>query len=154
MRRLIGTVLAIVCAAGCTDTAPGPVVASGRAPGDEIVVASFDFTESRVVGEIYAQVLDGWGYPVERALDGAPRELVEPALEQGIVDLVPEYAGTALQFLTGDPTLMSADPAATHERLTAAFAQRGVAVLAAAPAQNQNALAVLPQTAARLDCRP
>lgn len=104
---------------------------------------------SRIVGEIYAQALEEWGYPAERLPVGVPGELIEPALEQGLVDLVPEYAGTALQFLTGDPTLASADPVVTHRRLRAAFAERGVAVLATAPAQNQNALAVLPETAAR-----
>ncbi len=149
MRRLVIVVLAIACVAGCTDTGSRPVVTPSREPGGSIVVASFDFTESRLVSEIYAQALDAWGYPTERLPGGAPRELIEPALEQGLVDLVPEYAGTALQFLTGDPMLASADPAVTHRRLRAAFAERGVAVLAAAPAQNQNALAVLPETAAR-----
>lgn len=146
--RLVAVVLGILSLAACADDASAPGSSTVRQPNDAITVASFDFTESRVVGEIYAQALDGWGYPVERVLDGAPRELVEPALEQGIVELVPEYAGTALLFLTGDPTLASADPATTHEHLTTAFAQRGVAVLAAAPAQNQNALAVRRSTAA------
>lgn len=149
MRRLVVVVLAIACAAGCTDRGSGPVAAPAREPGDEIVVASFDFTESRVVSEIYIQALRAWGYPAGRGADGAPRELIEPALEQGVVDLVPEYAGTALQFLTGDPTLASADPVTTHRRLRSAFAERGVAVLEPAPAQSQNALAVLPETAAQ-----
>jgi osmoprotectant transport system substrate-binding protein len=148
-RRWIASALAIVCMAACADTSPEPVVAPAREPGDEIIVASFDFTESRVASEIYAQALHAWGYPTGRVLDGAPRELIEPALEQGLVDLVPEYAGTALQFLTGDPTLATADPVVTHGRLRSAYAERGVAALAAAPAQNQNALAVLPETAAR-----
>lgn len=166
--RLIAAVLGVVCLAGCVAETADLVDTTVREPGGAITVASFDFTESRVVGEIYAQALAAWGYPVAPATGGAPRELIEPALEQGLVDLVPEYAGSALQFLvqrgrsaarvaepgsatrlSGDPMLPSADPDVTHRRLQEAFAERGVAVLDGAPAQNQNALAVLPETAAR-----
>lgn len=149
MWRLAIVLFGIACVAGCADTASRPVATPSREPGDAIVVASFDFTESRVVGEVYAQALAMWGYPAEQISGGAPRELIEPALEQGLVDLVGEYAGTALQFLTDDPTLASADVAATHRHLRTAFADRGVAVLDAAPAQNQNALAVRRETATR-----
>jgi osmoprotectant transport system substrate-binding protein len=127
--------------------APPAAAGEGSDPVDQITVASFDFTENRVVAEIYAQALEAWGYPTERALGLASRELLEPALEQGLVDLVPEYAGTALQFLTTDPKAASADPAVTHARLEEAFAARNIAVLDGAPAQNQNALVVERETA-------
>ena len=38
------------------------------ADGPTIVVASFNFGESLILGEIYAQVLEDRGYPVERSL--------------------------------------------------------------------------------------
>ena len=44
-------------------------------------------------------MLERNGYPVRRALGLASREVVEPALEQGVVDLVPEYLGTSLAFV-------------------------------------------------------
>ncbi|HSK95398.1 MAG TPA: ABC transporter substrate-binding protein, partial [Euzebyales bacterium] len=148
--------LVVVCLTGCgasdVDVAqamqvPPPSVAVD--PAGPITVASFDFTESRIVAEIYAQALEAAGYPVERSPGVAAREVLEPALEQGLVDLIPEYAGTALAFLTDDPLAASADPAVTHARLVEAYAHRGVAVLDAAEAQNQNALAVRRETADR-----
>jgi osmoprotectant transport system substrate-binding protein len=148
--------LVVVCLTGCgasdVDVAqamhapPQPVAVEAAGP---ITVASFDFTESRIVAEIYAQALEAARYPVERAPGVAAREVLEPALEQGLVDLIPEYAGTALAFLTGDPLAASADPAVTHERLVEAFAQRRITVLDAAEAQSQNALAVSRETADR-----
>jgi osmoprotectant transport system substrate-binding protein len=65
---------------------------SPRAEGGarDVTVTSFNFPESRTVAEIYAQALERAGYTIERALDLASREVVEPALEQGVVDLAPE----------------------------------------------------------------
>ena len=53
------------------------------ADGPTIVVASFNFGESLILGEIYAQVLEDEGYPVERSLGLGSREVVKPALESG-----------------------------------------------------------------------
>lgn len=126
-----------------------PARAAALDPAGPITVASFDFTESRIVAEIYAEALEASGYPVERAAGVASREVLAPALQQGLVDLLPEYAGTALAFLTGDPSAASADPAVTHARLVDAYADRAVVVLDAAEAQNRNALAVRRETAER-----
>ncbi len=115
-----------------------------------VTVASFAFTESEIVAELYAQALEGKGLRVRRALDLASREVVEPALEQGVVDLVPEYSGTALEFLNRAAGQATSDIEATHRLLAEAFAARGVTALDPAPAQNQNALAVTRATAARL----
>jgi osmoprotectant transport system substrate-binding protein len=61
--------------------------------------------------------LEAAGVPVRRELDLGPRERVQPALEQGFVDVVPEYAGSA-------------------------SAGRGLVLLEPAPAQNQNGVVV------------
>ena len=126
-----------------------PARAAAVEPADAITVGSFDFAESRIVAEIYARALEASGFPVDRAPGVAAREVLAPALEQGLVDLIPEYAGTALAFLTGDPSAASADAAVTHERLVDAYAVRNVAVLDGAEAQNQNALVVRRETAER-----
>jgi osmoprotectant transport system substrate-binding protein len=78
---------------------------------------------------------------------------VEPALEQGLVDLVPEYTGTALTFLDGEVGRATSDRDATYSLLRAAFARRGITTLAPAPASNQNALAVTRATADHLGLR-
>lgn len=158
-RRTLGVAaLIVVSLIGCgtrdTDVAQimhAPPPPAAVEPAGPITVASFDFTESRIVAEIYAQALEASGYPVERAPGVAAREVLEPALEQGLVDLIPEYAGTALNLLTDDPLAASADPAVTHKRLVDAYADRKIAVLEAADVQSQNALAVRRDTADRLD---
>src|SRR5215211_6448026 len=91
----------------------GPSTPAEDARGDDaITVASFDFPESVLLAEIYAQAIEGADIRVQR-------ELVMPALLQGLVEFVPEYAGSGLQFLAGDGST-SPDHAITHER----FAER------------------------------
>src|SRR5437867_3267886 len=90
-----------------TSTRPVPT-SEQRRPA--IVVASFDFPESELLAELYGQALRARGYPVELVARLGAREVVEPALEQGKVDLVPEYLGTALTFLDEGGLAPSADP--------------------------------------------
>ena len=69
------------------------------APGGAVVVASFNFPESELLAAIYGLAIRHAGIPVRLELDLGPRELVQPALQQGLVDVVPEYLGTALAQL-------------------------------------------------------
>src|SRR5882672_9654008 len=115
----------------------GPAVTSVLSD-DAITVGSFNFPESEVLAEIYAQVLEARGFRVERQLDVGPRELLIPALQRGLVELVPEYAGSLLGFFGGTA---SSDAATTHQRLAVALAARGLAALGAAPAEDRNAFA-------------
>ncbi len=126
------------------EAVPGQTTALGD---DSITVASFDFPESRVLAEIYAQVLEGRGFRVERALGIGPRELVAPALQRGLVELVPEYAGSALTFLGGSAT---SDQTVTHQRLVVALGSRDLTALSPAPAQDRNTFALLASTAEEL----
>jgi osmoprotectant transport system substrate-binding protein len=122
---------------------------SGRSPRHEgVVVASFDFTESRLVAEIYAQALEDEGIIVDRQLDLGPRELVLPALRQGFVDVVPEYAGSALDATSPTSPVDRSDVAAVTDELAGAVRSWGIDVLSASAASNQNALAVTAATAA------
>ena len=128
---------------------PGVPPATSTLNDNAITVASFEFPESIVRGEIYAQALEASGFNVARQLGIGPRELVEPSLERGLVELVPEYAGSALEFLASGEGLATSDEELTHARLVEAFADRGVDVLTPAPAQNRNGFAVTRATAAR-----
>jgi osmoprotectant transport system substrate-binding protein len=123
-----------------------PVVVTGD---DEITVASFNFSESELLAEIYAQALESKGFAVRRAMNLGPRELVEPALQRGLIEFVPEYLGTALEFLQPGSQATSADLEASRQRFIEALRTKGVDVLASAPAEDANALAVTAQTAAR-----
>jgi osmoprotectant transport system substrate-binding protein len=77
------------------------------------------------------------------------REVVAPALEQGKVDMVPEYLGSALNFINDRNRVATADPGLSHARLEQAFAPRGVSVLAYAPAQDRNGFVVTGDMARR-----
>ena len=114
---------------------------------DAITVGSFNFPESEVLAEIYAQTLEGRGFRVERELGVGPRELLIPALQRGLVELVPEYAGSLLGFFGGSP---SSDSATTHQALDVELAPRGLAALGAAPAEDRNSFAISGTTAASL----
>ncbi len=67
----------------------------GKTEGPVVKVGSKDFTESLIVGEIYALALEDAGYTVERKMDIAG-SLVHEAITQGDIDLYPEYTGTGL----------------------------------------------------------
>jgi len=114
---------------------------------DAISVASFNFPESTVLAEIYAQALEGAGFRIDRQLDLGPRELVEPALQRGLVELVPEYAGSALAFATLGGAPGAADQQDTNRALAEALAPRGITALEPARAEDQNGFAVTRATA-------
>jgi osmoprotectant transport system substrate-binding protein len=131
---------------GCGRGAEAPV--TSVLDDDTITVGSFNFPESEVLAEIYALTLEGRGFQVERQLDVGPRELLIPALQRGLVELVPEYAGSLLGFFGGSA---SSDPATTHQRLAVALAPRSLTALAAAPAENRNSFAISARTAENLN---
>lgn len=137
--RAIGAILTAfaILAAAC----------SGSGGGAPITVSSFDFGESVILAEIYAQTLEANDYPVERRLRLGSREIVKPALENGDIDLVPEYVGSALEVGFGEEP--SSDGEATRLKLAAAFEPLGVSVLALAPAQDKNGIVVTADTAAQ-----
>ncbi len=139
--------VASLVSAGCGRGEPAVTTALDD---DAVTVASFNFPESEVLAELYAQALQGAGVAVHRELDLGPRELVLPALQRGLVELVPEYAGSALGFFA---ETASNDPNVTHERLIAALRPRDLAVLAAAPAQDRNTFVVDAATADRFHLR-
>jgi osmoprotectant transport system substrate-binding protein len=114
---------------------------------DVITVASFGFTESQILAELYSQALEAKGYPTGPVLDAGPRELVQPALVEGLIDVVPEYAGSALSFLTLGALEGSESVNETHEALTRVVTPLGVVALAPAPAQDSNAIVVTRATA-------
>lgn len=144
---LAATVLA-ACTSGPTPTGP-----TASPPAHPVVIASFNFAESTLLAEIYAQSLEHAGVPVRREFDLGPRELVRPALQRGVIDLVPEYLGTALT---------SADPTASVEgvpgtqvlaALRRVAARWQLSVLRPAAAEDQNGFAVTAPTAHRLRLR-
>lgn len=107
--------------------------------GPTIRFGAFDFGESHILAHIYARALQEKGYSVDtsKVKPGSPREVVKPALESGQIDFVPEYVGTLLQFLGGEPTSNGEDNLKKmRERLTALK----LTAFDLAPAQDANAI--------------
>ncbi|MGW0880096.1 ABC transporter substrate-binding protein [Streptomyces sp. NPDC002671] len=118
-------------------------------PGDShhLTIGSAGFTESDLLAQMYAQLLNQAGYKTS-ILTVANRELYEPALESGQIDVVPEYAATLADWLNakthgpGAEPVGSPDLAATMKALRALAAPRGLTVLPPGRAVDQNAFAV------------
>ena len=143
--------LAVLCAA-CTG--PGSH-GSPRAPAGEatITVGSFDFPESVLLADIYAGALAAKGFPVRVMPDLGSRELVDPALMNGLIQLVPEYTGSALDFLSLGRLAATSNASATYRSLTRSAERRGLVAAQPAPAQDANAIVVTSATAARYHLR-
>jgi osmoprotectant transport system substrate-binding protein len=146
MRILAIPVLAGALLAGC---GTGNSTGSSGGSGDKgsVTIAAFNFNESAILANMYAEVLKKAGYKVTvKSL--TTREVVEPALEKGDIDIVPEYLSTLTEFLNGKangPTatpLASSDVDKTVSALKGLIEPKGVRVLTPSPATDQNAFAV------------
>jgi osmoprotectant transport system substrate-binding protein len=118
---------------------------------DAITVGSFDFAESMLLAEIYALALEDHGFEVKRMAGLGPRELVQPALAAGLLEFVPEYSGTTLQFMTLEESKPVHGVDATHDALVKALAGGPLVALAPSPAQDRNVFVVTRETADRYD---
>jgi osmoprotectant transport system substrate-binding protein len=134
--------------AGSAETSSAPS-AEASAPADlpPIKIGSDGFYEAKLMGEIYAQVLEHAGYTVERNLGLGARDVTSAALESGQIDLKPEYIGSGLGFY--DKTKPTGDPAANAAALGEILADKGggITVLGYTPAQDTNAFVVRSDTA-------
>lgn len=114
-----------------------------------VKVGSTDFYEQEVLGEIYAQVLEHAGITVERKFQLGKREIVFPALEAGDIDILAEYAATALEFVNKGAGEASTDPVATVAKLNEHLSGMGGGLVALDPASatDQNGFVVTKETA-------
>ncbi|MFE4171598.1 ABC transporter substrate-binding protein [Streptomyces sp. NPDC056909] len=156
IRIAVGAAL-LLAVAGCV-TGPslehrGEITAP---PGDSrhLTIGSAGFTESDLLAQMYALLLNHAGYHT-RILSVTNREIYEPALESGQIDVVPEYAATFADWLNarthgpGARPVGSPDLAATMRALRALAAPRGLTVLDPGRAVDQNAFAVAASYAAK-----
>jgi osmoprotectant transport system substrate-binding protein len=149
MRRhlALATVLLLTgCTTGPSLETQGDVTAP---PGDShhLTIGSAGFTESDLLAQMYALLLDRSGYRTS-LLTVANRELYEPALESGQIDVVPEYAATFADWLNAKTNGAGAAPVGSPDLNTTMTAlhklatPRGLTVLDAGRAVDQNAFAV------------
>ena len=107
--RLAGLALTAGLLAACGGGGDDPLTGSSgeEAPSDTIVVGSANFSENVILAQIYAQALDAAGVKTETKLNIGSRETYIPALQDGSIDMIPEYTGNTLALLRrlgqGDP---------------------------------------------------
>ncbi len=140
--------LAIVCCACACGSAAADHADGAAQHGAVITVGSFDFPESVLLADIYADALTTQGFPVRVLPDLGPRELVDPALS-GLVQVVPEYSGSALEFVSLGRQSATSDVTATGRALAGWAAGRGLVAGRPSAAQDANVSVVTAATAAR-----
>ena len=122
------------------------------APDRPVVVASKPFGESYLLAEVFAQLLEARGLAVDRRPGLGATEVAFAALRRGAIDVYPEYTGTGLLAILGDPP--ASDPRKVFERVSREFRERyGVRWLPPLGFENTYAIAVRRETAERLELR-
>jgi osmoprotectant transport system substrate-binding protein len=122
---------------------------AGGASMGTIKVGSTNFYEQEILGELFSQVLEANGFTVERKFQLGNREIVFPALENGEIDVLAEYAATALEYVNGGAGEASTDVTATVAKLNEHLATMGLAALEPAAATDQNGFVVTQDTASK-----
>ena len=117
----------------------------GGSAKPDIRIGSDGFYESKLVAEMYAQVLEADGYKVTRNLGIGARQVRQPALEQGQIDLSPEYVGSGLGYY--DAAAPTGDGPTNREALAKVLQPKGISVFAISPGEDTNAAVVRKDTA-------
>lgn len=125
------------------------LVGCGGSDDVTIRVASKDFTEQFILGEMYALMLEDAGYTVERKLNLGGTPVTQQALLNDEIDLYPEYTGTGLLTVLKLPVM--SDPQAVFDTVKAEYkSQFDLVWLDPAPMNNTQALAMTKARAAEL----
>ena len=148
------SVLALTLTAGLSLTAcgsddGGSTGANGSATptAAPIVVATTNFTETKILAHIYADVLAKAGQPAS-VKELTTREVIAPALEKGEIQATPEYLGSLTEYLNkaangaDAPQVASGDVEATLTQARKLAEARNITLLEPSKAQDQNAFAV------------
>lgn len=113
----------------------------------EVVVASANFPENMILAEVYAQALEAAGYDAS-VTPLTTRPVILPQVVAGTVDVEPDYVGALTEYLNKEVNgpdaemVASGDLAATLVKARELAEPRGLTVLDASPAADQNAFAV------------
>src|SRR4051812_17116029 len=119
-----------------------------------MTIGSKNFTEQRVLAEIYAQGLRAAGFDARTRLDIGDENQALAAIRSGEVDAYPEYTGTALlSFFGKQPDELPRDPQHAYEEAKRGFAADGLVAFPPTPFTSSNEVAVTKQTAAKLSLR-
>jgi osmoprotectant transport system substrate-binding protein len=123
-------------------TACGAASEPSAVSTDTVRFASYDFQENQILVEVYAEAARRAGLPVSVQHGIGTREVVAPALQQGVVDVVVDYLGTATLFARPSFSDLPETPEGMHAVLSRTLGGRGVLALDPARAEDQNGFAV------------
>lgn len=151
-RSLLGaaaglTVALAVTACGGGDPLGTNSSAAGSGDGSgSVVVGSANFPENAILAEIYAGALNAAGVTASTKLNIGARDVYMKALEDGSIDVVPEYTGNLLGYLDTSNTIIDGPGilAALPGKMPA-----GLSILDAAAAEDKDAIVVTPEIAAK-----
>ncbi|WP_277453002.1 ABC transporter substrate-binding protein [Janibacter sp. DB-40] len=155
-RSLRPALLAIACVGALTLSACGgesdPLSSSssgeGGGSGGEVVVGSADFSESTLLAHIYAGALKADGVNATTKTGIGSREVYLKALEEGSVDVMPEYTGALALYY--DKDFDEVDPDKTYAALEGVLPE-GMAVLEKSAAEDKDSIVVTQETAESQD---
>jgi osmoprotectant transport system substrate-binding protein len=125
----------------------------GDSGGDDstVTIGSANFPENELLAEIYAQALEAEGITVERQFNIGARELYLKALEDGSIDLLPEYNGALLAFQSPDgPPEGVTTPEDVYDAMVEVLPE-GVIALEQSEAEDKDTLSVTQETATEFD---
>jgi osmoprotectant transport system substrate-binding protein len=140
---------------GGNDVATPPPATTATSPtpaATPIRIGTKDFTEEDILGELYRQALEAKGFAVELKPDVGSSEIIHQALDNGVLDMYPEYVGVLLSEVA-NVTRRPSSPDAAYKVAKAFEEKRGFTLLAPTPFSDSNALAVKPVYARRAGVR-
>lgn len=141
-RTLYRLLIAVACIGLLTTFAGNNPTYAGE---DPVVIGSTNFPEQLVLAHIYADALEARDIAVETRLNLGSREIVFPALKAGEIDVLPEYTGALLAYLTSGEA-SAHTPQAMANALQKALPD-DIVRLQPAQAQDKDALVVTKKTA-------
>ena len=117
----------------------------------DVTIGSKNFTEQKVLGEIYAQALEAAGYTVNKELNLGDEKTALKALEGGQISAYPEYTGTALlSFFGYQADELPSDENEAYQDAKEGFAKKDLTALEPTPFVSSNEVAVTQETADKL----
>jgi osmoprotectant transport system substrate-binding protein len=127
------------------------IQANDQNASTKLTIGSKNFTEQKVLGEIYAQALSAAGYDVATELNLGDEKTALKALEQGEISAYPEYTGTALlSFFGVAADKLPKEESAAFDQAKQGFAEKNLTALPPTPFVSSNEVAVTKETADEL----
>jgi osmoprotectant transport system substrate-binding protein len=149
---LTGLALAFSLAAGGADEDPLATETGAASSGGAVTVGSANFAESELLAEIYSQALEAKGVEVKRSFNIGARELYLKALQDGSIDLLPEYNGALLSYLVAPKSVPEdvTSPEEVYDALQEVLPE-GSETLPQSEAEDKDTLTVTSDTAEKYD---